>query len=133
MAASGVRNETESTGQLILTNKSISFRGTTILLPNIAKFEQYGITRTNTVSILHMIIATIVICIFIQYMFWGLLFVIPGALVIYWGIKERQRPDLYGITLELNSGYKYNFISKDANGIRSLYTKIKERYIMMQR
>jgi len=73
-----------------------------------------------------MVIAGFVALIFLQFMYWGLIFVVPAALVIFLGVKERQRPKLYSITLTLNSGHYYEIVSSDLDGIRALYDKIGE-------
>ncbi len=126
MAYNDGLNEPEFIGQLILTNKTLSLRGTCVLLSNIIKFDQYGVPRACIVNNWHMLIAGIVICVFGPQFFWGLIFVIPAAGVIYAGIRERQKPELYGISLELTSGREYKLISRDIQGINLLVTRIKE-------
>ena len=126
MAANNLSNPTEYTGRLNLTNKAMSFYGTTILLANISKFEQYGIIRPNRISTGLMIIAGFIALIFLRYWYWGLVFVIPAVLILYVGIRERRRPKLFGLTLNLNSGERYNLFSEDKEGIGRLYHLIGE-------
>ncbi|MHA4811438.1 DUF6232 family protein [Flavitalea flava] len=120
------KNKQEYSGDLTLTNKTISFKGTTIQLKSIARFQQFELTRINSIGIPLMLVAGLAIIIFMNYLFWGLIFIVPAALIIYAGIKERQKPKLYEIVLELASGGLHNIVSADEQGIRSLYSKIKE-------
>jgi len=126
MTANNSTDQSAFTGGLTLTNKAISFSETTIQLSNIAKFTKYDVVRRPSIRVRHMVIAAIVICIFLSYMYWGLVLVIPAAYVIYLGVKERQRPKLYALSLELNSGMKYFFASEDKEGIQLLYTRIND-------
>lgn len=120
------RDAKEFRGDLTLTNRTISFIGETVLLSNIAKFRQCQILRAYRFSIVHMVIAAIIIFIFYNRMYWGLLFVLPAAWVLYTGVSERLKPNLYALSLELNSGKTYDFSSTDEEGIRRLYSKLKE-------
>ncbi|HEY4109973.1 DUF6232 family protein [Puia sp.] len=127
MAANNLGNPAEYTGKLTLTNKAMSFHGTTILLANISKFDQYGIVRTNKISMGLMIIAGILGFFAVQHLLtWGPVVVIPAALILYLGIRERRRPNLFGLTLHLNSGERHNIISEDKEGIGRLYHLIGE-------
>ena len=48
------------------------------------------------------------------------------GLIVYYGYKERNRPKIHGLTIELNSGTTHDFLSKDKNGVDELFEAISE-------
>src|SRR5882757_4632170 len=126
MAANNLDEKSPFKGKVTLTNKALSYGGTTILLANISNIERGKLIRRNGVNTLTLAISLIVFLIFLSRMYWGLIFVIPSGWLVAKGIWERWRPNLYGITLHLNSGARYNLYNKDRDGIERLYTLINE-------
>ncbi len=113
-------------GILSFTNKTISSSDTTILLNNVTKFEKYGLKNINRITLLQLAIAGAVFLGSFFFMPWGIFTLVIAGLVLYAGIKERMRPDLYGLTIELTSGSQHHFLSKDLEGIKKLFAKIAE-------
>lgn len=111
-------------GSLTFRKNTISFDGTTLLLKNVAKFEQYGIKYINSISkglYIFSIIAAFVCLIPFPF---GLIGTFIFGVIAYKGYKERNRPKLHGLTIELTSGSKHYFLSKDKKGVDNLFSTI---------
>lgn len=122
------QNEEKTTpykGEFRFTPFAITFRGTSILSKNVSQFEKYGLKRIYKLTIAHLVLlgAAGIGCLFsgMTYLF------IPGlaflAIVAYC-IWLRFQPKDYGLTIELNSGSRHYFISKDEKGIDQLFELI---------
>lgn len=111
-------------GLLFFKKRTMSFAGTTILLKNIAKFEQYNVKNTLRVPTIALIVACILAVVGLTQAPYGLLITLVAAPVILMGILERRRPRIYGLTIELNSASRQSFLSKDEKGINELFSAI---------
>lgn len=116
--------EEEFQGKIFFNKRTISFPGTTLYLKNIAKFEKYGLKYIYKVSTLSLIFSSIMAIGGLKYAPIGLVLTLFFGLNVYVGIKERLRPKLYGLTIELNSGTTQSFLSKDTQGINALFEAV---------
>lgn len=105
---------------------TISWGGQTVLRQNISSVYMYNILRTFRISYLGMAMMALGILLSFLLGRLGLIIAIPCALVLIYGILERIKPRLYGVTMELNSGSLKNVYSNDQQGIRHLYHNISE-------
>jgi hypothetical protein len=124
--------QNEYYGILQIEKGVLKFTGASVLINSITQISNYPVRPINRISILQMIISAIL----------GLLFLsasgidtgfgrsgfgflkVPGLLLLavpVYGIYERTRPEKYGITLELSSGFRHYFISKSQAFINSVY------------
>lgn len=108
-------------GSIVFNKKTIVFSGTAIQLKNVSKFEKYGIRYTNKVSTILLIVSIILALVGLYLAPYGLILTLIFGITIYIGIKERLKPKIYGLTIQLNSGINHNFLSKDKNGINNLF------------
>lgn len=56
----------------------------------------------------------------------GLIGTLIFGYIAYRGYKERRRPHLHGLTIELTSGSRHYFLSKDKNGVTKLLETITD-------
>ena len=124
LSGSSSDEETEYQGTIYFNKRTVEFSGTTLQLKNVSKFEQYGLKYVNKVSTIYLILSIILALAGLKYAPYGLVLTLFFGLNAYVGIKERMRPKLYGLTIELNSGATHHFLSKDSNGIELLFGKL---------
>lgn len=103
-------------GSLVFTNHTLSFKGTTIQLKNVARFTSYEMKRFHIIPSTLLIISIIVFFLSFSWKGLGFITVISAAFAGF-GIYEYFRPKLYSLIIELNSSYYYAFSSVDKEGI----------------
>ncbi|MGN6435947.1 MAG: hypothetical protein ACTHMM_05410 [Agriterribacter sp.] len=127
LSDSPTEGNTAYKGDIYFKERTVVFSGTTILLKNVAKFELYGYKRTNKISGIALILSIVVAVTGLIYAPYGLIFTAVFGLISFVGIKERLRPRLYGLTIELNSGTRHLFLNEDLNGVKALFEKLSYR------
>jgi len=114
-------------GSLSFTSRTISFLGHILLLTNVSKFEKYGMKYIPRITIFHMVISAIIFLVSLKVpMPYGLILMVVFGGIILLGIKERLRPKLYGLTIELNSGTRHTIYSRDHEGIDKVFKTLLE-------
>lgn len=113
-------------GDITFTEKTISWADTTILLSNVSQFKKYGVTRIYRINTIQLIVAAVAALASFFFLPYGLILLLPAAVILYIGIKERLRPKLYGLTIELNSGSEHYFLNTDLQSINDLFAFITE-------
>lgn len=121
---SSTNEESEYVGNVFFNKRTVVFSGTTVPIKNISKFEQYGLKYIHKITIVHLIVSIILAIGGAMYAPYGLILTVIFGFVIYLGVKERMRPKLYGMTIELNSGARHYFLNKDQTGIKALFEKL---------
>ncbi len=111
-------------GSLKFRNNTITYNGTTLLIKHVTKFEEYGVKYVNSISTGWYIFSFIaaIVCL-IPFPF-GLIGTFIFGLIAYAAYKERRRPKLHGLTIELTSGSRHYFLSKDKKGVLVLLETI---------
>lgn len=137
-------NETTMQGTtLVFRKNTITYHKHTLMLKNITQFKHYEAKRRVSVFlfILSIFIASVLILTLlgsdllnskndettqtiILSIFSILLFIFGRLIVI--GADERSGPRMQGLTIELNSGYHYNFLSRDIEGINQILKVITD-------
>ncbi len=120
-------------GELAFNRRTIvfedSFTGikTSVQLRNVSKFELYGLKFINQISVLKLVIAGIVTGIGLYFykevLAWPFIIICGG--IVFMGIRERLRPKIYGLTIQLNSGSNHHFFSKDFVGVKNLFSAVQ--------
>ncbi len=105
---------------------TISWGGKTVLRQNISSVYIYNIERTFRISQLQMVLLGLGILLSYFLGQLGLIIAIPFGLLLAFGILERMKKQLYGVTMEMNSGSHKNIYSSDEIGIEQLYNAISE-------
>lgn len=123
-SGSSTEEESEYRGKVFFNKRTVVFSGTTLQLKNIAQFEQYGVKYINKISIPLLILSAILAVGGAIYAPYGLVLTLVFGFIVYLGVKERMRPKLYGMTIELNSGTRHYFLNKDKSGIEVLFEKL---------
>ena len=111
-------------GSIEFKQRTISFTGTTLLLSNISKFEQYGLKYAYQITGFLLAFSIIMAIVGLALMPYGLILTVIFGFIAFLGFRERSRPKLYGLTIQLNSGTEHTFLSKDQGGISRLFTLI---------
>ncbi|MGE7776636.1 DUF6232 family protein [Chitinophaga sp. NPDC101104] len=103
---------------------TITWGGQTVLRQNISSVYIYNIQRSFKVSNAGMLLMGLGV---LASLFLGKLWpiiAIPCGLVLLYGLLERWKPRLFGVTIEMNSGSHKNIYSSDQQGIKRLYDAI---------
>jgi hypothetical protein len=113
-------------GEIIFNKKTISFYNTIILRQNITQIEKYGVTRVNRISDALLVFSIIMFFVGFAGIPYSLMLSLVFGFVMYLGIKERNRPKLSGLTIQLSSGSAHNFLSPDRKGIDDYFIKLSQ-------
>jgi hypothetical protein len=113
-------------GEIVFKKKTISFYNTVLLRQNITQIEKYGVKRIHRVSDPLLIFSAIMFLVGFSSMPYTLILSLLFGFVIYLGIKERNRPKLSGLTIELSSGATHTFLSPDRKGIDDHFSTLSK-------
>jgi len=113
-------------GEIVFHKKTISFRDTVILRQNITKVEKYGVKSVYRISDTMLVFSGIMVLVGFTSIPYTLILSLIFGFVLFTGIKERNRPKLSGITIELSSGTQHYFLSADKKGIDNQFNALAE-------
>lgn len=132
-------NENKShQGSITFNKKSIVFLGTAIQLKNVSKFEKYGLKPKYTISQTFLIISGILTLVGMSIILsqespvdlqnspYVRIPTIIFGFITSIGIRERFKPQRYGLTIQLNSGANHHFLTKDKVGVDKLFEVLTE-------
>lgn len=111
-------------GKIELLNRTLCFSDMIILRQNISYIEKYVVEKNHKVSTPLLVLSIAVVIATFFFLPMGLIFTFLFAIPIVIGIMERLKPQLNGLSVNLNSGYTHTFLSKDNQGITQLFTKM---------
>jgi hypothetical protein len=111
-------------GTITFTDKIINYDDNTLLIGNVSQFSKYGFKKKYMAAIVLLTIGTLALIAAINNA--SFLIALPALLLIALGIWDIKKPKLYGLTIELNSGSRHYFFSKDLKGIERLFLDITE-------
>jgi hypothetical protein len=115
-----------------LEKRILSFSGCAVPLDNITQVSNYPIKPSYQIGLLRFILS-IIFCVFwfavtvalerfpeeLQILA-GFFSGVSGIIAI-WGLIERLRPENFGITIELSSGFRHYFIHRSSDFINRTY------------
>jgi hypothetical protein len=110
-------------GLITFTDKMINYEDSTLLITNVSQFKKYGFKKNMSFPIFILVIGIIALYISIKGLE-NMVAILVSLGIIAYAIRLLLKPKLFGLTIELNSGSCHYFLSKDVQGIHSLFEQI---------
>lgn len=112
-------------GPISFGKRTLSFQGSVLLRQNISRIDKYRIPPDYKLSLALLLLALVICVVALSLSMNALAFI--AFLVLIAGIVERfVKKDGHGLTIEMNSGYRKIFLSRDIQGINQLFGRIQD-------